>query len=148
MPVTTPAVCGSYELVVEAEPDPLDLALLEERLAEAAVEAAGVGEVHEFGIFVRDDDGRVVAGISGSYWGGCCQVHVVWVDGPLRGRGMARSLLAAAVDEARRLGCRLLMGLTYECLTADFYDRLGYRTVGVLENCPAGTSTRWYCRDL
>lgn len=144
---TWPA-CTSYELVVETQPDPLDLAFLEERLADAAVEAAGVGEVHEFGIFVRDDDGHVVAGASGSFWGGCCQVHVVWVDGHLRGHGLARALMAEAEAVARRHGCRLLMGLTYECLTADFYDRLGYRTVGVLDNCPAGTSTRWYCKDL
>jgi GNAT superfamily N-acetyltransferase len=148
MQAKTRPVCSSYELVVETQPDPLDLALLEERLADAAVEAAGVGDVHEFGIFVRDDDGHVVAGVSGSFWGGCCQVHVVWVDGPLRGRGLARALLAEAEAEARRHGCWLLMGLTYECLTADFYDRLGYRTVGVLEDCPAGTSTRWYCKDL
>jgi len=137
----------AYHLVVESQPDPLDLALLEERLAAAAVAAAGVGEEQEFGIFVRDD-GRVVAGASGSIWGDCCQVHAVWVDDHLRGRGLARALMAEAEAEARRRGCRLVMGLTYEVLTADFYDRLGYRTVGVIDDCPAGTSTRWYCKDL
>jgi hypothetical protein len=40
------------------------------------------------------------------------------------------------------------MGLTYEVLTADFYDRLGYRIIGVIDDCPAGTSTRWYRKDL
>jgi GNAT superfamily N-acetyltransferase len=137
----------AYHLVVESQPDPLDLALLEERLVAAAVAAAGVGEEQEFGIFVRDD-GRVVAGASGSIWGDCCQVHAVWVDDHLRGRGLARALMAEAEAEARQRGCRLVMGLTYEVLTADFYDRLGYRTVGVIDDCPAGTSTRWYCKDL
>ena len=46
------------------------------------------------------------------------------------------------------VGCRLVMGLTYDVLTRGFYDRLGYRTVGMIENCPAGTATRWYCKDL
>ena len=41
----------SYNLVVEPEPDAHDLALLEERLASAAVAAAGVGDEQEFGIF-------------------------------------------------------------------------------------------------
>jgi hypothetical protein len=49
---------------------------------------------------------------------------------------------------ARRRGCRLIMGLTYDVLTRGFYDRLGYRTVGIIEDCPAGTTTRWYCKDL
>jgi GNAT superfamily N-acetyltransferase len=141
-------VDGSYRLAVEDQPDPLELALLEERLAAAAIAAAGVGEEREFGIFVRDDEGQVVAGASGSTWGGCCQVHAVWVDDPLRGRGLARALMAETEAEARRRGCRLVMGLTYQVLTADFYDRLGYRTVGVIDDCPAGTSTRWYCKDL
>ena len=75
-------------------------------------------------------------------------MHAVWVDDPLRGRGLARALMAEAEAEARRRGCRLVMGLTYEVLTADFYDRLGYRIIGVIDDCPAGTSTRWYRKDL
>ena len=139
---------GSYDLVVEREPDAFDLALLEERLAEAAVAAVGAGEEQEFGIFVRGDDQQVVAGASGSIWGGTCQVHAVWVHDSLRGHGLARALMAEAEAEARRRGCRLVMGLTYDVLTGDFYDRLGYRTVGAIEDCPAGTTTRWYRKDL
>ena len=33
------------------------------------------------------------------------------------------------------------MGLTYDVLIGDFYERLGYRTVGLIEDYPAGTST-------
>ena len=135
-------------LVVDRDPDPRDLALLEERLAKAAVKAVDVGEEREFGIFIRDDDQQVVAGASGSVWGGCCQVHACGsttrgADVDWRERSWPR--LEA---EARRQGCRLVMGLTYEALTADFYDRLGYRTVGSIQDCPAGTTTRWYCKDL
>ena len=83
---------------------------LEERLAEAAVAALGIGAEEDFGIFVRDD-GRIVAGVSGTIWGGCCQVHVVWVEGSLRDRGLGRALMAEAKSEARRRGCRLVMGL-------------------------------------
>ena len=137
-----------HHLVVEDEPDPRDLALLEDRLAAAAVAAVGAGDEEEFGIFVRDDAGQIVAGASGSTWGGCCQIHALWVDGPLRGHGLARALMAEAEAVARRRGCRLVMGLTYDVLTRDFYERLGYRIVGMIEDCPAGTATRWYRKDL
>lgn len=139
---------GSYRLVVEDEPDPRDLALLEDRLAAAAVAAVGVGEEREFGIFARDDEGNVVAGASGTTWGGCAQVHTVWVEESLRGRGVAHALLAEVDAVARRRGCRLVMGLTYDALMVGFYEKLGYRTVGVIEDCPAGTTTRWYRKDL
>ena len=137
-----------YRLVVEDDPDPRELAVLEEKLAAAAAAAVGVGEEEEFGIFVRDDAGRILAGASGSVWGGCCQIHALWVDGPQRGHGLARELMAEAEAVARRRGCRLVMGLTYDVLTPGFYDRLGYRTAGMIEDCPAGTTTRWYRKDL
>ncbi len=85
----------SYRVVVEHEPDPLDLAFLEERMAEAAVSAAGVGDEDEFAVVVRDD-GRIVAGASCAVWGGGCQVHVVWVDETIR-----RSWPRASADGAR-----------------------------------------------
>lgn len=139
---------GNYRLAVEQDPDPFDLALLEECLSHAAVAAVGVGEEQDFGIFVREADGRIIAGASGTIWGGCCQIHVVWVDVAHRGRGLARRLLAETEAEARRRSCRLMMGITYDALTAGFYEPLGFRTVGVIDNCPTGTATRWYRKDL
>ena len=54
-----------YPLVVDDAPEPADLALLEERVARAAIEAAQVGEDRPFGIFMRNAERRIVAGISG-----------------------------------------------------------------------------------
>jgi GNAT superfamily N-acetyltransferase len=141
-------VDDSYRLVVEHSPDPADLALLEELLAAAATAAAGVGEEEEFGIFVRDVDGRILAGISGIVWGGCCQLQAMWVDEAHRRRGLARALMSAAEEEARRRGCTLVELHAYDLLVFGLYDRLGYETVGVIEGCPAGSRTRWYCKHL
>lgn len=137
----------SYHVEFEDEPDPMDLAFLEDRMARAAVDAAGVGDEKEFAVVVRKD-GAIVAGTSGAMWGGGCQLHVVWVDETLRNGGIGRALMAEVEREAKLRGCRLVMGLTYDVLIGDFYDRLGYRTIGFLEDCPAGTTTRWYCKDL
>ena len=139
---------GSYRLLVEDAPPPADLALLEDRVAQAAIDAAGLGDDDEFGIFVRDDDGRVVAGISGIVWGGCCELQAMWVDERLRGRGLARSLMAGAEAEARRRGCTLVQFRAYDLLAPGLYERLGYDTVGVIEGCPAGSTARWYRKDL
>ena len=137
-----------YRLVVEDSPDPADVALLEERVAAAASEAAGVGSEQEFGVFVRDDEGRIVAGISGIVWGGYCELQAMWVDDALRGRGLARALMGAAEDEARRRGCALVTFHAYDLLAGGLYERLGYETVGVIEDCPAGSAARWFRKDL
>ena len=138
----------SYSLVVEDSPEPADLALLEERVSAAAVAAAGVGDDEEFGIFLRGDDGRILAGISGMVWGGCCELHAMWVDEPLRGRGLARALMAGAEREARRRDCALIEFFAYDILGHGLYERLGYETVGVVEGCPAGSAARWYRKSL
>ena len=136
-----------YRVDFVVNPDPLVLAFLEDQMAQAAVVAAGVGDEKEFAVLIRKD-GEILAGASGAIWGGGCQLHVVWVDKTLRNGGLGRALMAEVEREARLRGCRLVMGLTYDILIGDFYDRLGYRTIGVLEDCPAGTATRWYCKEL
>jgi GNAT superfamily N-acetyltransferase len=139
---------GLPELVVEDSPDAGDLALLEEQVAAAATAAAGLGDEQEFGIFGRTDDGRVVAGISAIVWGGCCELQAMWVEASLRNRGLAHALFAAAEAEASRRGCALVMFHAYDLLARGLYERLGYETIGVIENCPAGSAARWYLKVL
>ena len=139
---------GLPELVVEDAPAAGDLALLEEQVAAAAIAATGYGAEQEFGIFARGDDGRVLAGIAGIVWGGCCELQAMWVEESLRHRGLAHALIAGAEAEARRRGCALVTFHAYDLLARGLYDRLGYETVGVIENCPAGSPARWYRKVL
>jgi ribosomal protein S18 acetylase RimI-like enzyme len=139
---------GLPALIVEDSPDAADVALLEEQVAAAAIAAAGLGDEQEFAIFARDDDGRIVAGISAIVWGGYCELQAIWVKESLRNRGLAHALFARAEDEARRRGCALLVFHAYDLLARGLYDRLGYETVGVIDNCPAGSAARWYRKRL
>jgi GNAT superfamily N-acetyltransferase len=141
-------VGGLPALVVEDSPAAADLALLEEHVAAAAVAAAGMGPEQEFGIFARDEGGRILAGISGIVWGGYCELQAMWVEESLRNRGLARALVAGAEAEARRRGCGLVVFHAYDLLARDLYERLGYEVVGVIENCPAGSAARWYRKLL
>ncbi len=135
-------------LVVEPAPVAADLALLEEHVAGAAAAATGLGEEQEFAVFARGDDGRIVAGISGILWAGCCELQAMWVDEPLRGRGLGQSLVAEAEAEAERRGARLVTLHAYDLLAGGLYDRLGYETVGVIEGYPPGSAARWYRKEL
>jgi hypothetical protein len=69
-------------------------------------------------------------------------------------RAGARRVYAVEASDTAEVAARVFEvngvqdKVTYEVLTGDFYDRLGYRTVGVIEDCAAGTTTRWYQKDL
>jgi GNAT superfamily N-acetyltransferase len=102
----------------------------------------------DLAILVRDRDGRLVAGISGLVWAGCCELQAMWVEERLRGRGLGRALMVAAEDEARRRGCGLVAFHAYDLLAKSLYERLGYEVVGVIEGWPAGSAARWYRKVL
>lgn len=67
---------------------------------------------------------------------GCVAVSIIWadlaevrslaVDDEFQGRGIGRKLVEWCVDEARRLGIRKLMSLTYE---QRFFEKLGFVVV-------------------
>lgn len=145
-PPIAPAAAG-YRLTLEDAPDQRDLALLEDRVNDAAIAAAGVGDLAEFGLFVRDG-GRLLAGISAVVWGGCCELQAMWVDPALRGRGLARELIAGAETEARQRGCTLVVLYAYDLLTRGLYERLGYEVLAVVEDWPAGSSARLFRKTL
>ena len=86
----------SPELVVRTDPTPAEIACLEDRLYEFNAKATGIDDALNLAIFVRDDLGEVVAGLSGHTWGGCCEITQLWVHEKVRGLGTGRRLLELA----------------------------------------------------
>jgi ribosomal protein S18 acetylase RimI-like enzyme len=99
-------------------------------------------------IFLRDADDRVRGGITGGVWGGWFHVVALWVDVPLRGRGAGRELLLAAEREARGHGATHAFLETHSFQAPRFYERLGYRVFGVLEDYPPGERQYFMRKDL
>lgn len=72
------------------------------RVRKPALAAGGnAGEVtRESGMIAA----RVVAGLYGWTWAGCCEVNKLWVHERWRRRGLGTRLMRAAEAEARALG--------------------------------------------
>src|SRR5947207_1211671 len=81
-----------------------DIAVLDDRLSAFTIAESGHDDVRPVAVFARDGDGNVVAGIHGWTWGQCCELVTLWVEEPCRGKGIARTLLGAAEQEARDRG--------------------------------------------
>jgi len=92
---------------------------------------AGLYErVRDFRVAVRDqaDGGERVVGVCGLtvIWGDLAEVASLAVAPEARGRGLGKRLVAACLDDARQLGIRRVMSLTYE---RQFFEKLGFHVV-------------------
>jgi hypothetical protein len=56
--------------------------------------------------------------------------------------------MAGAEDEARRRGCDVVVFLACDLVVPGFYERIGYRTAGVVDGCPPGSALRLFHKDL
>lgn len=128
--------------------DPQDQADLQEALFAFNRQATGYTDGRSLACFVRDEDGRLVAGLDGFTWGGYARVEYLWVDEARRGQGLGRALMNAAIEEARARGCVTMVLDTHTFQAPGFYERLGFTEVGRTADTPVGHGQVLYQRRL
>jgi GNAT superfamily N-acetyltransferase len=126
------------EFTIETDPTPEQIQYLEDRLYEFNSQATGVTDGLGLAVFVRDAQGRIIAGICGHTWGGCCEIRQLWVDESQRCQGLGTKLLQAAEQEARRRDCRQIILSTHSFQAPAFYAKHGFRRVATVQNYPRG----------
>lgn len=119
---------------IETEPTPEDVRFLEDRLYDYNVERTRLSDGQWLTFFVRDDQGKIVAGLHGWTWGGRGRVQTLWVRSDLRRLGYGTRLLAAAEQEAKARGCDRILLDTFSFQAPLFYQKHGYQIVGVDED--------------
>ena len=120
------------------EPTPQDVEYLEERLYEHNSTVTGIGDGQLLAFLVRDDSGRIVAGICGNTWGGTCEIRQFWVDESQRNRGLGTQLFRETEREARRRGCTQMLLMTFSFQAPAFYERNGFEVVATITDHPRG----------
>jgi ribosomal protein S18 acetylase RimI-like enzyme len=101
-------------------------------------------------IYVQTAEETIIAGLVGRTnsirsW---LEITVLWVAESYREQGLGRELMERAENEARRRGCRYARLATSDFQAPGFYQKLGYRLYGTLENCPPGVNNFYYVKDL
>jgi GNAT superfamily N-acetyltransferase len=126
------------EFVISDDPSPEVVQYLEDRLYEFNSAATGISDGEWLTIVVRDESDRIVAGLSGSTWGGCAEIRQFWVEESRRRQGLGTALLEAAEQEARRRGCTSILLMTFSFQAPAFYARHGFDVVAAVDDHPAG----------
>ena len=128
----------SAHLVVETEPDPEEVRLLDERIYEFNVQATGIADGELLASFLRDANGTAIGGVSGWTWGETCYVRHLFVPADLRNRGHGSSLMNVVECEARARGCRQIVLETHDFQAPQFYRRLGFKIAARVPEYPRG----------
>lgn len=126
------------EFVIETDPEPGHVQYLEDRLYEFNSAVTGITDGTGLAIFVRGDDGQIVAGICGHTWGGYCEIRQFWVEESQRRRGLGTTLLGAAEQEARRRGCAQIFLITFSFQAPVFYTKHGFEILTAIDDYPRG----------
>lgn len=95
------------------------------------------------GVFCEDKDGKKTAGLTGETFGNWLCIQYLYVDNEYRGQGIGRNLLLAAEKEAAERGCKYVFVDTFSFQAPEFYKKMGYETVFVLDQYPY-TGKRYY----
>ncbi|MDH2068715.1 GNAT family N-acetyltransferase [Pantoea sp. GD03673] len=83
-------------------------------------------EIRAIGVFIRDEQGKKLAGLTGSTAGNWLRIDMLWVSEALRGQGAGTKLIQAAEQAARERGCRYAQVDTASFQARPFYEKLGY----------------------
>ena len=120
------------------EPTPQEIQYLEDRIYEHNSSVTGIGDGRWLAVVLRDESGRIVAGICGNTWGGVCEIRQFWVEEAQRGRGIGTQLLRAVEEEARRRSCTQMILMTFSFQAPSFYEKNGFEVVATIADHPHG----------
>jgi 8-oxo-dGTP pyrophosphatase MutT (NUDIX family)/GNAT superfamily N-acetyltransferase len=123
-------------LTIEDRPSPADCDALGYALDSYNREFLGETGFSQIGLFVRDRDDAIVAGLAGSTYAGWLFVADLWVRGELRRRGVGRELLVLAEQLAIERGCHSARLDTFSFQAPNYYPRFGYRPFAALDYPP------------
>lgn len=115
-----------------------DIETVSKGLEQHSVNLTPPYEKQELGVFVRDGDGNLLGGLTGSTLWGWLYIKLLWVDDGQRGTGLGRRLVQSAEEEAVRRGCFAAYVNTFSYQAPDFYEKLGYQVFGQLDDFPQG----------
>lgn len=126
-----------WNIEFEDKSKPEDIRHLIQRLQEYNSAHSPTAFVNkEVRLLLRDEAGEIKAGLLGLVTMHCLVIQILWVEDALRSQGIGRELVLRAETMAREHGARQVIVETTLFQAPGFYDKLGYRTICEIPDCP------------
>ena len=127
---------------------PNEVDAIEDRLYEHNSHATGRHDGQGLGFVIRDDAGEMIGAAAGYTWADISELKHMWVAKAYRGRGYARALLDAFVEEARGRGARRIWVASYDFQAPGMYEKAGFKRMAAFEGWPEGHANVVLCKTL
>ena len=103
----------------------------------------------QYSVLIKNGDDKKLIGIVmvTFLWNGM-QIGTLWVDETMRGQGLGKKLMEMAEAEGRKRGATFSYTDTFTWQAPGFYQKLGYKPYGKLDNFPKGHSLTYYYKNL
>jgi GNAT superfamily N-acetyltransferase len=138
------------DLTIALEPDPPkeDVRAVYDGLTAFNRSRVGDEGYEAVRLLLRDEAGRVAGGLIADAIYEWMYVQVLWVDEAHRGQGHGAALMRRVEEEARRRGCRGIWLDTFTFQAPGFYQKLGFREFGRLDDFPPGQARHFLVKLL
>ena len=142
-PITVTLISDHFPIMdltytLRTEPTPEEQYCIIDPLIAYNESQAGPRNKKDFAFFVRSETGEFVGGLLGYTHFNHFFVSAVYVDQQFRKEGIGRELMARAEALALEQGCHAIYLDTFDYQAPGFYEKLGFKVFGKLEDYPAG----------
>ncbi|GCE08730.1 GNAT family N-acetyltransferase [Dictyobacter aurantiacus] len=101
--------------------------------------ARAKGAVKQINAIVTDEQGQWLGGLAAEQYWNWLEINDFWLPEELRNHGLGSSLLAQVEQLGRENGAQKVLLTTFEFQGRTFYERHGYKVVGIVEDYPPGS---------
>ena len=101
-----------------------------------------------FALFARNTQGQIVGGIQAHVVWSYCVLELLWLAEDTRGCGVGSALMAQLEVFAQQKGLIQIRTETLDFQAKPFYEKLGYRVYGELDDSPKGHTTYFLVKRL
>jgi GNAT superfamily N-acetyltransferase len=129
-------------------PNPEDLRTVLDGVRSFNRAQTGNERPHQVAYFLRDEDGQIVGGVQGNFWGRSVHIDALWIDEKYRDQDYGSKLMTAIEEYAQSHAHPLVYLETASFQALPFYQALGYEIFGKLPEITTGHTLYFLQKEL
>ena len=121
------------KICIENTPADSDYDEVSEKLFEYNCEKSGVNDFKRFGVYLRNEDNKIIGGLNGWTRWEWAHIENLWIEESYRNQGFGKILLKFAEEISTSRNCKFIDLDTYSFQAPNFYKMNGYEELFIID---------------